>query len=67
MYQRKTQDVWTVQQYTGRQYGWEDVDASMTFREAKTNAKLYRESQPEYPVRIRCKRERIETKEKGKS
>ena len=58
-YQRKTRDYWSIQQYTGNLYGWEEVCATETFREAKQTAKEYRENQPEYPVRIRCKREKI--------
>lgn len=59
-YQRKTRDYWSIQQYTGSQYGWEEVTAEETYQDAKVNARLYRENQPEYPVRIRLKRERLE-------
>lgn len=60
-YIRKTRNYWAVQQYTGGQYGWEDVSAAETFKEAKTTAREYRENQPEYAVRIKLKRERIES------
>lgn len=59
-YIRKTRDVWNVQQFTGPQYGWEDVCAEERFREARERVKEYRENQPEYPVRIKRTRERIE-------
>ena len=54
---RKTYDIWVIQQYTGSQYKWEDVCAEETFSEACQRAKEYRENQPEYPVRIKLKRE----------
>ena len=57
---RKTRDYWSIQQYTGGQYGWEEVCADATWKEARQTLKEYRENQPEYPVRARCKRERIE-------
>lgn len=47
--------MWVVQQYTGKQYGWEDVTAEDTIPEARLRAREYRENQPEYPVRIRSK------------
>ena len=59
-YQRKTRDVWNVQQWTGTDYGWEDVCAEDTYREACERRREYRENQPEYPVRIKLQRERIE-------
>lgn len=59
-YIRKTRDVWNVQQFTGSQYGWEDVCAEERFREARERVKEYRANQPEYPVRIKRTRERIE-------
>ena len=62
-YKRKTRDTWEVQQYTGRQYGWECATGAETYREARQYAKEYRDNQPEYPVRIRMVRERIEPNE----
>lgn len=59
-YQRKTRDYWSVQQWTGSQYGWEEVNAEDTWKDAKRSLAEYRENQPEYPVRARRKRERIE-------
>lgn len=59
MYQRKTKDVFIIEQYTGSQYGWEDVCCEDTLGEAKKRRNEYRENQPEYPARIRKKRERI--------
>lgn len=59
-YTRKTRDYWDIQQYTGAPYGWESVSACETWKEAKQELRDYRENQPEYPVRARRKRERIE-------
>lgn len=60
-YTRKTRDYWSIQQYTGGQYGWEEVCAENKWLEAKIRLREYRANQPEYPVRVRLKRERIET------
>jgi hypothetical protein len=59
-YQRKTRDIWNVEQYTGPEYGWEAVCSEDTFKEARERRKEYRENQPEYPVRIKLLRERIQ-------
>lgn len=60
-YQRKTRDYWSIQQYTGSGYGWEEVSANETLKEAREALKEYRANQPEFPVRVRLKREKIET------
>ena len=60
-YTRKTRDYWSIQQYTGTEYGWEEVSAAENFKDARQTVREYRENQPEYAVRIRLKRERIET------
>jgi hypothetical protein len=44
-----------IQQYTGRQYGWEEVCSETTRKEAQERRKEYQENQPEYSVRIVCK------------
>ncbi len=59
-YVRKTRTYWFVQQYTGKQYGWEDVSGSFDRKEAQSDRKAYRENQPEYPVRILPKRVRLD-------
>jgi hypothetical protein len=59
-YKRKTTDLWVVQQYTGRQYGWEDVMAEEQRSEGKARLREYRENQPEYAHRMVKKRERVE-------
>lgn len=56
-YTRKTVDVFDIEQYTGRQYGWEVVTSEENRREARERIKEYRANQPEYPVRIRKHRE----------
>ncbi len=57
-YQRKTRDYWDIEQ----QYpdGWEVVTSEVTWKETKENLKLYRQNQPEYPVRSVKHRERVE-------
>jgi hypothetical protein len=59
-YIRKTRDYWSIQQYTGGQYGWEEVNAEDTWPDAQRSLREYRENQPEYPVRAKRKRERLE-------
>jgi len=58
-YVRKTRDYWSVQQWTGRDYGWEEVTAEESRHEAVLRRREYRANQPEYPVRIRRCREPI--------
>lgn len=53
-YQRKTYDEDQIHQNAG--YGWEEVCAEDTFKEAKQRLKEYRNNQPEYPVKIVKKR-----------
>lgn len=57
-YIRKTRDVYAVEQNFG--YGWECLSACDTWKEARTEAKWYRQNQPQYPARIVKRRERIE-------
>lgn len=58
-YERKTRDVYAIEQYTGPLYGWEEVCCEETYRDARKTKAEYRDNQPEYPVRIRKYRERI--------
>ena len=58
-YQRKTRDEYQIHQRTA--CGWEEVCAEDSFREARERRREYRENQPEYPVKIVCKRVRKET------
>ena len=58
-YQRKTRDVFHIQQYTGPAYGWEIVTTEETRTEARARLREYRENQPEYPARIHTGREPI--------
>lgn len=58
-YIRKTCDYYVVEQYTGSQYGWEEVCGSFDRKEARANLKEYRENQPEYPARMRKIRQPI--------
>jgi hypothetical protein len=59
-YQRKTRDVWIIQQNWGFGDGWEDVSAEDSRADARRAVKEYRDNQPECPVRIKKTRERIE-------
>lgn len=59
-YKRKTRDYWAIEQYTGYRCGWEEVCAESRLADARKRVKEYRENQPEYPVRMKLKRERIE-------
>lgn len=50
--QRKTEDQYEIQQYTGPTYGWECVNTETTYRAAKTSITEYRENSPgEYRIR----------------
>ncbi len=60
-YQRKTRDIFTLQGNYGPPHGWEDLTAEETRSEIKERAKEYRENEPGTPLRIRCKRERIQS------
>lgn len=44
--------IWEVQQYTGREYGWETVCQSTDRKQALEDVRSYRENQPEYPARL---------------
>ena len=39
--------------------GWEDIDASESWKESRSNLKAYRENMPEYPYRRIKRREAI--------
>lgn len=57
-YQRKTEDEYQIHQNCG--YGWEEVCAESTRKEARERLKEYRENQPEYPVKCVKRRIKIE-------
>jgi len=50
-----------IQQWTGARHGWEDVAAEPDLESAERCLRVYRENQPEYPVRkrVRYSKERI--------
>lgn len=56
MKQNKYTYLFVVQQYYPS-YGWEDVAASETWKEAREDLKAYRVNQPEYPARMIRRRE----------
>lgn len=57
---RKTRDIYIIQQYSGALYGWEDVSATLTRKEAQQHRNEYRANQPQYRVRIIKMREKID-------
>jgi hypothetical protein len=63
MYVRKTRDYFAIEQYTGAEYGWEEVCAEEHRRAAVATVRDYRANQPEYPVRWRRRREKLNTTE----
>jgi len=54
MYKRITKDEYQIQGYFAG-YGWETETTEATYKDAKTQAKCYRENVP-YPIRIVKKR-----------
>ena len=58
MYIRKTRDEYEIQGNYG--YGWECETTEETLKEAKAQAKCYREN-VNYPIRIVKKRIKIDT------
>ena len=53
-YIRKTEDEFNVQGNYG--FGWEDVCAESTYREARERLREYRDNEPGYPHRIKVRR-----------
>lgn len=53
--ERKTRDVYVIQQYTAQ--GWEDVTAEDSRSEARQRLKEYRDNQPEFDARMVKRRE----------
>ena len=49
--------LWIVQGHYGSQYGWEDLTASESYREARADLKSYRENEPGYAHRQIQRRE----------
>jgi hypothetical protein len=56
-YKRKTKDEFTIQGNYG--YGWEDVTAEDTHKEARLRLKEYNDNEPQYQHRIIQHRVRI--------
>lgn len=57
-YIRKTRDEWEIQVNYGYGQGWECDTTEETWKDAKAQAKTYRENVP-YPVRIVKKRVKL--------
>jgi hypothetical protein len=57
-YVRKTRDEWDIEQKTCQ--GWEVVCSEDSPSAALARRTEYRENQPEYPVRVKKRRVRIE-------
>ena len=55
MKQNKYIYLWIVQGRYG--LGWEDVDASESYREARESLKAYRTNEPKFPHRLIKRRE----------
>ena len=61
-YQRKTQDVWQIHVNYGYGHGWEYECGEESRAAGKERLREYREN-CDYPVRMICKREKIEESE----
>ena len=59
-YKRKTRDEFQIHGYYGPQYGFEEVTAEDTYKEARARLKEYRENEPGVPFKIAAKRIKIE-------
>ena len=51
MKKNKYKYLWVIQSNYG--YGWDDVDQSENYKDAKTNLKLYIENETNCPYKIR--------------
>ena len=49
--------LWVIQGWYGSQYGWEDVDQSENWRDARDSLKSYRENETNYSHRMIQRRE----------
>lgn len=58
-YKRKTRDVWHIEVHYGA-HGWEHEVTEISWADARAQLRTYRENCPQYPVRARKRRERIE-------
>jgi predicted TIM-barrel fold metal-dependent hydrolase len=58
-YKRKTEDVWIILQHCGE--GWEEVSAESSWKDTRRALAEYRENQPEYPVKAKKTRMKLET------
>ena len=61
MYKRKTKDVWVLYQDYGYGDGWEYVIEEDTLDEIKKRKKEYLENQPQYPLKVKRERRRLES------
>lgn len=58
-YKRKTRDTWELWINYGQ--GWEHELTEYSFKEIRDRRREYRENCPQYPTRIRMRREKIKT------
>ena len=63
MYQRLTKDIYVIQGYYDRAYGWEDVAGYENYQEAKKDLLEYRKAEKGYAHRLIKKRVHIDKKE----
>ena len=59
-YQRKTRDVYVLQQNWGYGDGWEDIVEYDDLKEARADKKAYLENQPGVPTRVITRRVKLE-------
>jgi hypothetical protein len=59
-YTRKTRDEYEIQQNWGYGHGWETVTTEETWKDARDQAKTYRQEQPGIPCRIKTRRVKIQ-------
>lgn len=58
-YQRKTRDEWQLFVNYGYGDGWEHETSEETYREARERVKEYRDNCPQYPVKLKCARVKL--------
>lgn len=58
-YKRQTRDVWHIEVRYPGPHGWEHELTEDSWREAREQLRTYRRECPEYPVRARKRREKV--------
>lgn len=60
VYQRTTHDVWVLEANYGYGDGWEEVLCEYSATDIKKRLQEYQENIPQYPYRVKKKREKIQ-------